>query len=68
MNRLETDYPEALIVLRVNIQSTAGAELSALYGSRATPTFIFLDAEGQEQWRMVGTLDEDKVIASIDKE
>ena len=65
VNRLETDYLNKLIVLRVNIQSPAGAELSAIYGSRATPTFIFLDADGLEQWRMVGTLDEEKVIASI---
>ena len=65
MNRLETNYTEQLIVLRVNIQSAAGEELSAIYGSRATPTFIFFDADGLEQWRMVGTLDEEKVIASI---
>ena len=68
VNRIENDFSEQLVVLRVNIQSATGIELSSIYGSRATPTFIFFDAGGQEAWRMIGTLDEDRVIQSLAEE
>ncbi len=65
MNRLETEFSEELIVLRVDVQSSVGKELSKKYSSRTTPTFILFDPHGEEMWRSIGILDLEKVRSSI---
>lgn len=66
VNGLETDLAGKLLVLRVDIHSQAGQTLADEYGSFATPTFIFFDAQGEEQWRQLGTLDDERVRAAVE--
>jgi hypothetical protein len=56
-----------LVVIRVDIQSEAGAQLTSRYGSRVSPTFIFFDATGAEQWRSFGSIDADQVRSELEK-
>jgi len=65
VNRLENEWAGQLMVLKVDVNSDAGRELTAEMGSAATPTFIFYDASGVELWRQIGSLDADKVRASL---
>lgn len=65
VDRLEAETQGRLVVLRVNVQSPAGRELAAFYGFEYTPTFIFFDAQGVERWRMVGSLDPERVLAEL---
>ena len=65
VNRLETELAGKLTVLRVDVNSEAGRELTAQTGSRGTPTFIFYNASGAEQWRQIGSLSPEKVRASL---
>jgi hypothetical protein len=60
VDELKEEFPLQLQVVSVDVQSSLGRELSRDYGS-FTPTFVFFDSEGEEQWRMVGSLDADKV-------
>ena len=62
---LENEYPEKLIIIRVNIQDPVGRELAPKYGFQYTPTFIFFDPQGIEQWRSIGQLDPEKVRTAI---
>jgi len=65
VNRLEESLAGQLLVLQIDIFSTAGKELAARYGSRVTPTFIMLDGDGQELWRSVGNVDPERVRESV---
>lgn len=65
VNRLETELAGQLVVLRVDVNSDAGRELTAQTGNLATPAFIFYDASGVEQWRQIGSLDEQRLKSSI---
>ena len=60
MNGLKAEFPQQLRVISVDVQSNLGKELTREYGS-FTPTFVFFDSFGQEVWRMIGSLDSDKV-------
>jgi thiol-disulfide isomerase/thioredoxin len=62
---LENELREKLVVRRVDIQSTEGRQLGEQYGIEFTPTFIFFDAAGKEQWRSVGRLDARRVRATL---
>ena len=62
---LETELAGQLVVLRVDVNSPAGRELTKEYGSRVTPTFIFFTPDGREAWRQLGSLDADRVRASL---
>ena len=53
------------MVRRVDIQSAEGRKLASQYGIGATPTFIFFDEVGREQWRSAGQLDAVRVRASL---
>jgi thioredoxin-related protein len=61
VDRLEDEMQDRLDVIRLNMQDRAGRELGARFGFIATPTFILFDADGQEIWRAVGTLDPNQV-------
>jgi thioredoxin-related protein len=65
VNGLETELAGELVVLRVDVNSPTGRELTVEYGSRVTPTFIFFDPDGEEVWRQFGTLDPERVRASM---
>ena len=52
-------------ILVVDVYTVAGRELTAEYNSIGTPVFIFFDPDGGELWRSIGTLDPDKVRASL---
>ncbi len=62
---LEQQTKGKLIVIRVNIQDPVGKQLAVDYNFEYTPTFIFFDAQGKELWRMVGSLDTQKVLNSL---
>lgn len=67
VDEIEQRYMGRLIVLRVNIQSAVGRELTNHFDFEYTPTFIFFDAQGREQWRSVGGLDVIKVQTSLEQ-
>ena len=66
VSRLENEFGAGLLVLKVNVQSQAGRELSVVYGSRVTPTFILFDGSGTEVWRGLGGLNADRISALLD--
>lgn len=67
VDRLEQELRGRLVVQRVNIQSDSGKNLAAQYDVEATPTFIFLDAAGKEQWRGFGMLDATEIRTLLKK-
>lgn len=62
---LESELEDQLRVVRVNIQSPAGRSIANTYGSNITPTFIFFDSYGIEQWRSFGQIDREQVYHFI---
>ncbi len=65
VDRLEEETKGKLVVIRVNIQDPVGKQLAAEYNFEFTPTFIFFDAKGKQQLRMVGSLDTEKVLSLL---
>lgn len=65
VDRLEIELQGRLVLRRVDIQSSEGRGLASQYGIEFTPTFIFIDSAGQEQWRSVGHLDAARVRTSL---
>ena len=61
---LESEFPELLRVLRVDVQSTLGRQLIRQYGN-FTPTFILFYPAGNELWRAVGSLGADQVRQAL---
>jgi thiol:disulfide interchange protein len=57
LDSLETEWKREVSVVRLDMGSAPGQELSAQLNARFTPTFILFDSAGQEIWRAVGTLD-----------
>lgn len=58
VDKAEQEYAGRLVVLRINIQDPLGRDLRPIYNFQYTPTFIFLDEQGQEQWRTIRDFDE----------
>jgi thioredoxin-related protein len=56
VNGLKEEFPAQLQVVSVDVQSGLGRELTQEYG-KFTPTFVLFDPQGEELWRMVGSLD-----------
>ena len=54
---LETEYAGKLAVVRLNVQDPAHRALVQQYRVLGTPTFLLLDAQGQEVLRSFGSLD-----------
>lgn len=65
VDRVEKELRGKLVVRRVDIQAAEGSRLADQYGIELTPTFIFFDTAGNEQWRSVGKLDAARVRASL---
>ena len=63
---IEQEYSGRLLVIRLNIQEQVGRELAPVFGFEYTPTFIFFDAQGNELWRSIGSLDLDKLRKSLE--
>ena len=63
---IEEEYADRLHVIRLNVQEQVGRELAPVFGFEFTPTFIFFDAQGNELWRSVGTLDLDRLRQSLE--
>jgi thioredoxin 1 len=65
VDNLEAELAGQLLVIRLNIQESVGRELAPVYMFEYTPTFIFFDAQGNELWRQIGSLDAERVRASL---
>ena len=65
VDRVEREFEGKLLLRRVDIQSAEGKKLSEKYGIERTPSFIFFDADGEEQWRSEGGIDLARVRASL---
>ena len=63
---IEQEFEGQLLVIRLNVQEEIGRELAPVFGFEFTPTFIFFDAQGNELWRSVGSLDLDRLRQSIE--
>jgi thioredoxin-related protein len=55
-----------LTIIRLDIHDSVGKQIAADYDFQFTPTFVFLDAQGVEKWRLIGSLDTDKVLRSLE--
>jgi hypothetical protein len=64
VNGIKEKYTDQLSIISVDVQSPLGQELSREYGS-FTPTFIFFNDQGEELWRMVGSIDPNQVRRSL---
>lgn len=64
MNGIQEEFSGQLSIVSADVQSPLGRELSRDYGS-FTPTFVLFNGEGEELWRMVGTIDPEKVRQSL---
>ncbi len=63
---IEAQYSEQLVVLRVDVTTPAGRAVGREFGFQYTPTFIFYDTNGRENWRSVGSLDETQIFRSME--
>lgn len=66
VKQVELDHAENLGVIRVNVLDHGVESILNRYQFRYTPTFVFLDAQGEELWRMVGTLDPERVKSTME--
>lgn len=57
LDSLEKELKGQVSIVRLDMTSALGQELSAQLNARFTPTFILFDVAGREIWRAVGTLD-----------
>ena len=65
VDRLEKQLCGKLVVRQVDIPSAERRKLASQHGIQATPTFIFFDDVGREQWRGAGQLDAVRVRTSL---
>ena len=66
MDELENELGDDLHIIRLNLQEEVGRELAPVYDFSFTPTFIFIDVDGNEVWREVGGLDTQRVRESVE--
>lgn len=52
---LESEVGDSVQVLKLNVSDSIALPLMHEFRATATPTFIVLNAEGQEVWRQTGT-------------
>ena len=65
MDGLDQELRGRLHILRINIQDQVGRELAPVYDFEYTPTYIFFDARGREEWRTIGEIDVSRVKQSV---
>ena len=68
MDELEKELGDQILFIRLNIQENVGRELAPVYNFEFTPTFIYLDGDGNELWRSVGGLDPQRVRDLLEKD
>ena len=66
VDELEKEAGDKIHIIRLNIQERVGMDLAPVYGFEFTPTFIFFDAQGNELWRTVGSIDPQSVRDSLE--
>ncbi|MGD2057478.1 MAG: thioredoxin family protein [Anaerolineales bacterium] len=66
IKKIETEFADELLVVKVNVLEEATKPLRKRFEFQYTPTFIFLNPEGQEIWRTVGVLDPQHVASTLD--
>jgi len=66
VDELENELGDDLHIIRLNLQEEVGRELAPVYDFSFTPTFIFIDVDGNEVWREVGGLDTQRVRESVE--
>lgn len=66
MDGIEHEHEDELIVIRLNIQEPVGKAVADRFDFRYTPTFVFIDAAGNELWRQVGAIDPQNVERSLE--
>ncbi len=66
MDGIENKHEHELIVIRLNIQDPVGRAVAERFDFRFTPTFVFIDAAGEEIWRQVGSIDPQAVERSLE--
>jgi len=67
LDLLEAEFKDELSIVRLDIASAPGKQLSAKLSAHYTPTFILFDADGQEVWRGLGALDVAAVRHAVNK-
>lgn len=66
VDNLERELADRLKVVRLNVASPAGQDLAMqLEVENRTPTFVLLDAQGNELWRGFGVFDDAAVRAAL---
>lgn len=66
VDAIEKRFAGKLVVLRVDVTDPAGRAAGLEFDFQYTPTFILFDAEGNELWRVVGNLDEERLARSLE--
>ena len=67
MDGLEKELSGKLKILRINVQEPVGRELAPVYDFEYTPTFVFLDPNGNELWRSIGEINPQQVRDSVNQ-
>lgn len=67
LDALEAELKGRVSIVRLDMSSPAGRQLSAQLNAHFTPTFILFDAEGREIWRAVGELNAAAVRDALGK-
>ena len=65
VNRLETSMSGKLSLIKINVKDHVAPILENQLQLEVTPTFIFFDSSGDEQWRSIGHLDPKPLQNSI---
>ncbi len=63
---IEREHGAALSVVRLNIQEPAAEALADRFGFQFTPTFLLFDAEGEEVFRTVGSIDPAQIRRALE--
>jgi len=66
VDRVEKEFQGRLLVRRVDIQSAEGRKLAEQHDVQRTPSFIFFDQAGEEQWQSIGKLDVPRLRSSLE--
>lgn len=65
VEQLEHKYQERVRVIQINVDENPA--MASQFGVEAIPTFVFLDANGKEQSRLVGYQTEADIEKNINK-
>jgi hypothetical protein len=65
VNGLEREWGDSVQVVQVKMQDKNNQALIKRLDAVYTPTFVLLDASGQEVWRSVGQIDAEEVKARL---